>query len=66
MSLQTCNHGRPIEGPTLWDVFKGVLPCDDCEPQEWASVRTLTIVGTIALLALIWVPMVLLLAGAFW
>lgn len=66
MTPLTCSHGRPIEGPSLRAVLDGAVSCDDCEAEEWTRVRLLTIVGTIALVTLIWSPLVLLLVGVFW
>jgi hypothetical protein len=66
MTLQTCHHGRLVDGTTPWDVSKGEAACDDCDVEEWARVRVLTIVGTLILVLLIFVPLVLLLTGVLW
>lgn len=51
-----CEHGRPAE----------LVSCEDCEKEEWMVARSLTIVGIVVLVALIWTPVILLLAGVFW
>lgn len=60
---EVCDHGRPVHGGVWW---KGISPCDDCEDLEWQRVKKGTIWGMIVLVALIWVPLCLLLAGVFW
>ena len=63
MITEVCDHGRPVNGGVWW---RGIPPCDDCEEQEWSQVKKTTMVGLIVIVALIWVPLCLLLAGVLW
>lgn len=63
-TITTCKHGRPYNGGVWW---QGISPCDDCDEAEWQRVKRGTIIGLTILVGLImFIPLCLLLAGAFW
>lgn len=63
---QTCHHGRPIEGLSFWEAFKGQTTCLDCDVEDRQQIRPVVVVGLIALLVVLLAPAVLILAGVFW
>lgn len=63
---ELCPHGRPTDVVTVRQAVGGRIACDDCEAEDWTRVGKTTVIGVIIMVALIWVPLCLLLAGVLW
>lgn len=60
----TCPHG--INHYRAVDWVKGEPVCDACEEEAWMSGRVITLVGLVFIAAMVFVPVILMLCGAFW